>query len=147
MSRTEDMPRDLGSLVIPWAGSVVETGDLWEPYRLVGPSGEPASAVTACLGELQVAGRSSATQRSYAMALLRWFRFLWSVEIPWQQATRIEARDFSRWIQLAAKPARPHWRSPETPPSVKPVVSNPVTGKRPVGRNYAATPADLRPGP
>jgi hypothetical protein len=22
-------------------GAVVETGDMWEPYRLVGPSGEP----------------------------------------------------------------------------------------------------------
>ena len=139
MFETEDAPRDLGSLVVAWTGSVVETGDLWEPYRLVGPSGEPVSAVTAYLGELQAAGRSAATQRSYAMALLRWLRFLWSVEIPWQQATRIEARDFSRWIQLVEKPVRPHWRSPDTPPSVKPVLSNPVTGKRPPGRNYAAS--------
>ena len=109
---TENAPRDLDSLVVVRVGAVVETGDVWEPYRLVGPSGEPVSAVTTYLGELQAAGRSAATQRSYAMALLRWFRFLWSVDVGWQHATRVEARDFSRWIQLSAKPARPHWRSP-----------------------------------
>jgi hypothetical protein len=39
------------------------------------------------------------------MDLLRWFRFLWAAGIGWDQATRVEARDFCRWIQLAAKPA------------------------------------------
>jgi hypothetical protein len=29
------------------------------------------------------------------------------------QATRAEARDFCRWIQLAGKPGRPHWRRAE----------------------------------
>jgi integrase len=33
------------------------------------------------------------------MDLLRWFRFLWAVGVPWRQATRIEARDFSRWLR------------------------------------------------
>lgn len=137
---TENGPRDLESLVVRRLGGVVETGDVWEPYRLVGPSGEPVAAVTAYLGELQAAGRSAATQRSYAMALLRWFRFLWSVEISWQHATRVEARDFSRWIQLSAKPARPHWRSPDKPAPARPApVSNPVTGKRGPGRNYAVS--------
>ena len=137
---TENAPRDLDSLVVVRVGWVVKTGDMWEPYRLVGPCGEPVSAVTTYLGELQAAGRSAATQRSYAMALLRWFRFLWSVEIGWQHATRVEARDFSRWIQRSAKPARPHWRSPDKPGPARPApASNPVTGKRPPGRNYAAS--------
>ena len=67
--------------------------------------------VTAFLQELQAAGRSAATQRSYAMDLLRWFRFAWAIEVPWDQATRVEARDFCRWLQVAGKPARPHWRT------------------------------------
>src|SRR5262249_8457477 len=37
---------------------------------------------------------------------------LWAVEIPWDQATRAEARDFLCWIQVAGKPSRPHWRYP-----------------------------------
>lgn len=60
----------------------------------------PVAAVGAYFGELQPAGRSTATQRSYGMALLRWFRFLWAVEITWRDATRVEARDFCRWIRL-----------------------------------------------
>jgi hypothetical protein len=44
------------------------------------------------------------------MDLLRWFRFLWALGVVWDQATRVEARDFCRWLQIADKPVRPHWR-------------------------------------
>ncbi|MFF3031062.1 tyrosine-type recombinase/integrase [Streptomyces rubiginosohelvolus] len=44
--------------------------------------------------------------------MLRWFRFLWAVKVPWDRASRIEARDFSRWLQVAGQPRRPHWRRP-----------------------------------
>ena len=30
----------------------------------------------------------------------------------WNRATRIEARDFCRWMLVAGKPSRPHWRNP-----------------------------------
>lgn len=133
----EQEDRDLRSLVVRRVGSLVVTDDPWEPYRLLDSSGASVRAVAAYFGELQAAGRSRATQRSYGMALLRWFRFLWAVEIPWREATRSEARDFSRWVQITAKPLRPHWRSPERPPVAKPKAVNPVTGKRPPGRNYA----------
>ena len=133
----EDPRRDLRLLVVRRVGSLVSTDDLWEPYRLLDPSGAPVVAVAMFFGELQAAGRSTATQRSYGLALLRWFRFLWAVEIGWPQATRVEARDFSRWIQATAKPVRPHWRSPDNPPTVPPKTVNPVTGKRPPGVTYA----------
>ena len=60
--------------------------------------------VSEFLRDLQAAGRPATTQRSYALALLRWFRFTWAVGVPWDQATRTEARDFCRWIQVAGKP-------------------------------------------
>jgi site-specific recombinase XerD len=129
--------RDLRSLVVRRVGSLVATGDPWEPYQLLDSSGASVTAAAAYFGELQAAGRSTATQRSYGMDLLRWFRFLGAVEIPWREATRSEARDFARWIQITAKPVRPHWRSPDKPAVVKPKPVNPVTGKRPPGRNYA----------
>jgi integrase len=72
-------------------------------------------AVSAWFADLQAAGRSVATVRSYGTDLLRWFRFLWAVGVPWEQATRSEARDFSRWLVVAGKPARPHWRHPDEP--------------------------------
>jgi len=41
------------------------------------------------------------------MALLRWFRFLWAAGVPWDQATRLQARDFVRWVQVAGKTGPP----------------------------------------
>jgi site-specific recombinase XerD len=76
--------------------------------------------------DLQAAGRSLATARSYGMDLLRWFRFLWATGIGWDRATRVEARDFCRWMLVAGKPSRPHWRNPGK-----------VVGPRPSAVTYA----------
>ena len=77
------------------------------------------------------------------MDLLRWFRFLWALGVGWDQATRVEARDFCRWLQVAVKPTRPHWRHPDgdvsgsgrelTAPGV-----NALTGKAFRGDRYEA---------
>ncbi len=103
--------RELASLVVPQRGRLVTTGDLWEPYRLVDDDGAGVEPVAAYLAELQACGRSTTTSRSYGMDLLRWFRFLWSVGVSWDRASRNDARDFSRWMQVAGRPVRPHWRS------------------------------------
>jgi len=93
------------------------------------------------LAEVQAAGRSVATQRSYALDVLRWLRFCWAMEVPWDQATSWEARDFIRWMMSAAKPARPHWRTGQAAraSAVAPGSANPVTGKKAPGRGYAAS--------
>jgi len=142
----DDEPaRDLASLAVPQVGSLAETGDVWEPYRLLDPAGVSVAAVAVFLKDLQAAGRSAATQRSYSMALLRWLRFLWAVGVPWDQATRVEARDFSLWIQGTGKQARPGLRE-EAPGRARaagaavavPGMANAVTGKRAPGRKYAS---------
>jgi site-specific recombinase XerD len=107
--------RDLAALVVPATGRLAESGDAWEPYALVDSVGARVDAVGVFLRDLQAAGRSVATARSYGMDLLRWFRFLWAVEVTWDRATRVEARDYCRWLQVAGKPARPHWRRPDQP--------------------------------
>ena len=133
MTSGEAGQRDLAELEVASVGSVVETDMLWEPYRLVGRFGEVVTSVTEYLLEVQASGRSAATQRSYALDLLRWFRFLWAVAVPWREATRCEARDFCRWLALVEKPRRGAGsRQPAG-------VSNPVTGKRSPGRKYAAS--------
>jgi len=53
-------------------------------------------------------------------------RFTWAVEVPWSQATRVEARDFCRWLQLAGKPRRP-------------AAARAVPGKRPSSARVAPT--------
>jgi integrase len=108
----QDVVRDLAVLPVPLAGSLQTTGDRWEPYRIVDAFGEPVTAVTEFFRDLQAAGRSEATLRSYGHDLLRWFRFLWAVQVPWDRATRAEARDFCRWMLVAGKPTRAHWRGP-----------------------------------
>ena len=124
MAESDDLSRDLGSLVVPAAGALAETGD---PYCLTGPDGGRVEPVSEFVRDLQAAGRSATTQRSYALALLRWFRFTWAVGVPWDQATRTEARDFCRWIQLVSKPGRPR------------AAAAPVPGKRPASVKYASS--------
>jgi integrase len=88
-------------------GAVEATGDPFGPYQVVDVDGVVVAPVAAYLRDLQACGRPAATQRSYAMDLLRWFRFLWAIDVGWGQATRVEARDFCCWIQLAGKPGAP----------------------------------------
>jgi hypothetical protein len=125
--------RDLAALVVPPVGSLEPTGDPWEPWRLCDPSGAAVAPVAAYLRDLQAAGRPETTQRTYAIALLRWFRFLWAAGVAWDQATRAEARDFCRWIQVSTKP-RP---GPGGEGGAQARVRNPVTGKAAPGRWYA----------
>jgi len=104
---SEDGARNLSSLRVLRCGGLEATGDLFEPCQVVDVDGVVVAPVAAYLRDLQACGRSAATQRSYAMDLLRWFRFLWAVDVGWDQATSVEARDFCRWIQLAGKPGGP----------------------------------------
>lgn len=131
MIESEEQPRDLSGLAVPQVGSLVGTGDVWEPWRLLDPGGAGVAPVAEFLRELHACGRTASTQRSYGMALLRWSRFLWAIGVPWDQATQVEARDFCCWIQRADKPAAERLTA-ERPP-------NAVTGKVPPGRKYAAT--------
>jgi site-specific recombinase XerD len=96
--------RDLAGLSVPAVGSLLGNGSRLEPYVLVDPAGVPVEAAAAFFRDLLAAGRSAATARSYGMDLLRWFRFLWAAGVPWGQATRAEARDFCRWLQVSGKP-------------------------------------------
>ena len=127
---------------MPQSGSLEATGDLFEQYQLVDADGVVVAPAGAYFRELAAGGRAAATQRSYGMALLRWWRFIRAVEIGWDQATRAEARDFLCWVQLGDKPERPHWRypgggAPGTTAAMAPGTPNPVTGKRSPGRGYA----------
>jgi site-specific recombinase XerD len=114
--------KDLAVMVVPLVGRLVATDDLWEAYRLLDSDGVVVESVSAWFRDLQAAGRSALTARSYGMDLLRWFRFLWAAGVSWDRATRSEARDFCRWLQVTGKPARPHWRRQREP------VAGPVIG-------------------
>jgi integrase len=101
---------DFALKLVPQVGRLMGTGDRALPWALTDADGNVVEAVAAYFRELQAAGRSPATMRSYGMDLLRWFRFLWGVGVAWDRATQVEARDFSRWLLVTGKPARVHWR-------------------------------------
>jgi hypothetical protein len=141
-----DVARELSGLVVPRRGSVEVTGDLFVPYRLVDAAGAVVLPAAAFFAELAACGRPATTQRSYGMDLLRWFRFVWALGLDWDQATRGEARDFCRWLQVGAKPTRRHWRYPdgdaaESDKARATATTNPVTGKRSRGERYEAATA------
>jgi site-specific recombinase XerD len=105
--------RDLAVLAVPRSGRLVATGNRYEPYQLVGRDGTVLEAAAWFFRDLLAAGRAESTVRSYGMDLLRWFRFLDAAGVSWDRATRVEARDFSRWLQVGGKqPREPRaWRA------------------------------------
>jgi site-specific recombinase XerD len=130
--------RDLSGLVVSRSGWLVATGDDREPYRVAGPDGVIAEPVSVFLRDLLASGKSAATLRSYAVDLLRWWRFLGAVGVAWDRASRAEARDFSCWIRLTVRQelqtSRPRAARWSSRPAGAP---NPVTGKPAAGDGYA----------
>lgn len=140
MIQPEEEGRDLARLIVPRTGSLVTTGDATEPFRLLDSHNDGIEPVRMFLRELLASGRSPSTLRSYGMDLLRWWRFLHAVDVEWDRATRLEARDFSCWIQMTVKQRRR--------PAVADVArvtntvageANMVTGKSAPGHGYAAS--------
>lgn len=132
--------------VLPETGALVKTADSAWPYVLVDAEGVVVVPVSASFAELQACARSATTIRSYGMDLLRWWRFLAGWGVEWNRATRLDARDFARWMQIAPKPSRVHWCrrvSGETAsaPAVQGVagVPNAVTGRAGPGRLYSVS--------
>lgn len=113
MDHEQSAAADLALTVVPQVGRLIDTGKDAEPFRLLDPGGVPVGAVMTYFRELQASGHSTATIRSYGMDLLRWFRFCWAIEVTWDRATRIEAREFSRWLRMPGRPVRGHWRAPQ----------------------------------
>ena len=118
MDDEQQQAGDLALTVVPQVGRLVDTGEDGEPFRLVDPDGVPVAAARTYFRELQASGRSTATLRSYGMDLLRWFRFCWAIDVGWDRATRVEAREFSRWLRMPGQPVRAHWRAQQTTPVV-----------------------------
>lgn len=102
-------------------------------WRVVFPDAEHAAA-TSWLRELAASDCSPATGRSYAYALLRWFRFLHAQLVAWDRAERNDVGEFVEYLRQAPNPQRLR-RHPGTP---APGSVNPATGKPVPGRHYAA---------
>ncbi|NUK24053.1 hypothetical protein [Streptomyces lunaelactis] len=74
MSGTTALERDLKNFVLPEIGRLEETGDAWEPYRLIDPVGQRVEPVAIYFKDLLAADSPATTLYSYGNDLLRWWR-------------------------------------------------------------------------
>ncbi|MGD9961935.1 tyrosine-type recombinase/integrase [Nocardioides sp.] len=81
---------------------------------LLDATGVPVEEVSEFFATMLACGASFSSLRSYGMALLRWWRFLAAIDVPWQRASRIEARDFVLWMRLVGPGGRPGGYAPAT---------------------------------
>lgn len=141
----------MSGFVLPDSGELRATENPWSPYELLDGDGVVVEPVGAFFAELQARTASPATVRSYGMDLLRWWRFLGAFGVEWNRAERRDARDFIRWMQVADKPQRVHWRHREADGACATVQEptagrkntpgspNTITGKKSPGPQYAAS--------
>ncbi|MFD5898622.1 tyrosine-type recombinase/integrase [Streptomyces sp. NPDC060366] len=122
-----------GRAVLPRVGSVVQLETQHPAYAVLDPAGSPVESVTPYLRDLALNDNSPATSRSYANDLLRWFRFLWLLNVTWDKATEGEVAVIVGWLRTAPNPQRRRTR-PEAP---QPGSVNPRTGKRYLQAGYA----------
>ncbi|MEV8320377.1 tyrosine-type recombinase/integrase [Streptomyces sp. NPDC059900] len=122
-----------GRAVLPRVGSVVQLETQHPAYAVLDPDGSPVESVTPYLRDLALNDNSPATSRSYANDLLRWFRFLWLLNVTWDKATEGEVAVIVGWLRTAPNPQRRRTR-PDAP---QPGSVNPRTGKRYLKAGYA----------
>lgn len=100
-------------------------------FSVEDPAGVVVPEVTDYLLQLLASDCTTKTVRAYAMSLLRFFRFLWAVDISWRHATEAEVRDFVLWARSADK------FEGAKRASGAPLAVNVVTGKRQGGTRYS----------
>jgi integrase len=94
--------RDVSGLAVARTGRLEVTASVIG-VRVVDGNGEEVLPVSEFLGSLFASGASVASLRSYAMGLLRWWRFLDAVGVAWDRTGRVETRDFVLWMRSGGK--------------------------------------------
>lgn len=123
--------RDVSQLVVPRVGRLVHRRGEVPAWELQNSAGAAVRPVQQYLIDFATRDMSPASVRSYGLALLRWFRVLWALDVEWDRASTAQARDFVLWMRQASK-HRPTEPRRHVPGSV-----NAKTGKRYLGDGYA----------
>jgi integrase len=109
----ESGSRDVKRLVVPVVGAVATTDEV-PGTALLDASGRPVVEVAEFFRGMLASGANESSLRSYGLALLRWWRFLAAVEVPWDRAGRVEAQDFVLWMRMVGPAGRPGGYAPAT---------------------------------
>lgn len=110
----ESAARDVARLAVPTIGAVAAAVGGIPPTVLLDASGLPVPEVSEFFASMLASGASVSSLRSYGLALLRWWRFLSAVDVPWQRASRVEARDFVLWMRMIGPAGRVGGYAPAT---------------------------------
>lgn len=113
-------------------GSGVVERDGPVPWTVLDAAGEPVGVVEAYLAELAASDCSALTIRAYAYDLLAWWRFLAVRGVAWDEAGRVDVRDYVLDLRGRDNPYR-HRRSDSVPAGVV----NARTGKASLADGYA----------
>ncbi|MEU6381692.1 site-specific integrase [Streptomyces sp. NPDC046909] len=130
MGSLDEVERDLGSIRLSRWGKVVPSDGV-VPWLVVDPDGVPVEPVRRFLRDF-VARNRPGSVRSYAYALLRWWRWLRVVQVEWDRATSAEVRDLVLWLLRTTKPRN----SPRTKSAATAGTVNPITRKQNPGDQY-----------
>jgi len=105
--------REVTRLVVPLIGRIAVSEES-PGTALLDAAGEPVAEVSEFFRTMLASGASASSLRSYGLALLRWWRFLAAVGVPWGRAGRVEARDFVLWMRLVGPAGRAAGYAPAT---------------------------------
>lgn len=105
--------RDVKRLAVPIVGAVV-TIDEVPGTAVVDASGESLVEVAEFFRGMLASGASPSSLRSYGLALLRWWRFLAAIGVPWERAGRVDAQDFVLWMRMVGPAGRVGGYAPAT---------------------------------
>ncbi len=121
MDLAEPSERDITSIVLRDWGRVGPAAEP-VPFTVYDDTGEPVKPIHRYLRDFVARGNSAGSVRSYAYTLLRWWRFLMAVDVPWDRATSTETKDLVLWLQHTEKPvAKRRKASASTAGTVNPV--------------------------
>lgn len=95
--------RDVNALVVASVGGVVHDLSTSE-VTVLDAAGLAVAEIGDFLASMMASGASPRSARSYALALLRWWRFLAAIEVDWNRARRVDVRDFVLWMRFVARP-------------------------------------------
>ncbi|MCX4983919.1 hypothetical protein [Streptomyces sp. NBC_00572] len=103
----QDLHRQLieGRADVPRVGSVVELESI-PRYTVLDADGSAVAPVVPYLRGLILDDNRPLTAKSYAYDLLRWYRLLWFLGVPWDRATEAEASALVGWLRVAPNPQR-----------------------------------------
>ncbi|WP_319461449.1 site-specific integrase [Micromonospora sp. RTP1Z1] len=119
------MERDIAAIALPKWGHVVSFEGV-VPWLVVDDGGVPVEPIRVFLRDFVARGNRPGSVRSYAYALLRWWRWLRVVGVEWDRATSAEVRDLVLWLGQAVKDRN----SPRVASAATAGTVNLISGKR-----------------